>query len=636
MGHYLKPNHSTRTPSSFLVFDTETTPINHGGDGRAWTNVLKLGHAIAWRTRQGKECGHVEKSFTEASGFWGFLQTRLSFSRPLWVFAHNIGFDLRVVGFKKRLTDKEFVFREEEQVLPQRMQRQGKKKPWYGWLCINDPPTIFVTRYKHGGTVIFCDLYNWFRCSLKEIGESVGLSKTEFPGFSANNSDLLAYCINDTRIVENAVKKIVTFVRENDCGVFKWTAGSQAFHAWKHLHKQPAVLHHDKQDVYDLERDSYFGGECRLFRRGKVDGPVYVVDCSSFYPAIMHAMDMPVALRGHTEHGSLQQLELLVPSWHCVARCLLSTAKATFPIRDKTGVHHCTGKFWTVLTGGELAYALSKHLICKVSELAWYSRANLFRAFVDKFWRLRLLYKNKQEVAMERLCKLLLNSLYGKFGQLSPEWVDLKGELCEEPWDRWPEVDSDGQTIAEYRSVGYHVQKREKQVEASYSSPIISAWITSAGRQRMKKLRWLVGEENCLYQDTDSLHLTDRGFARFCKFEPILLDELGSFKLEGVYKEAEYLGQRHYRLDNEWIVAGIPSKSEYLGDGKWDCLEFSRLDTLTLPGDQSGVEARRTIKKTVLPRIGGVITSSNSVIPIDLGRGKKFPEKGNKSLDLSI
>src|ERR1700741_183737 len=103
--HYLKENHSTSSPGELLFFDTETDNTINPDDDKEQVLRLRLGVAMAYRREGGRRTRIAIKRFKTPLQFWEFLETRLNPERPLWVFAHNMLFDLTIVNAWKRFAN---------------------------------------------------------------------------------------------------------------------------------------------------------------------------------------------------------------------------------------------------------------------------------------------------------------------------------------------------------------------------------------------------------------------------------------------------------------------------------------------------------------------------------------------------
>ncbi|GAJ21876.1 unnamed protein product, partial [marine sediment metagenome] len=130
--------------------------------------------------------------------------------------------------------------------------------------------------------------------------------------------------------------------------------------------------------------------------------------------------------------------------------------------------------------------------------------------YVDKFYQLRQRFKSGGRSDYDEICKLLLNSLYGKFGQKAEVWEKI-GEASGEP-DRIETCYLSGRNSPS--SIRYLLGEIFECVgiEESFNSfPAIASHVTAYGRMYLYELMKQAGRENVFYCDTDSLIVNEAG-----------------------------------------------------------------------------------------------------------------------------
>ena len=160
----------------------------------------------------------------------------------------------------------------------------------------------------------------------------------------------------------------------------------------------------------------------------------------------------------------------------------------------------------------------------------------LFKDYINKFYEIK---KSAKDGGSRQVAKLMLNSLYGKFGQ------NLLG-LSKIP-----------------TSEGYRNTRNGSQ--STVYVPIAS-YITSIGRYLIINAAQL-NYENFNYSDTDSLHLS-------CTLDEVVKgdfirigDNLGDYNIEYRFESAKYLKTKVYFLkgyngSNKITIAGIRAESK--------------------------------------------------------------------------
>lgn len=118
----------------------------------------------------------------------------------------------------------------------------------------------------------------------------------------------------------------------------------------------------------------------------------------------------------------------------------------------------------------------------------------------------------------------------------------------------------------------------------------------------MRNYRAIAGHEHVYYQDTDSLHLTRYGFDRIMEADLLADNELGKFRLQQIAQHAFYLGQKQYRLDGQWTVAGVKSSAEWIGQQTFRQEVIAGLPSILASEPPQGVPYSRRIVRL---RLGG-------------------------------
>ena len=639
--HQLRGNESTRTPSNVLVFDTETLPSPHPVIPEAQLHRLRLWCATCWRDRTGRVTGQQWHQGTTAAEFWRLVYRRAAGGKPLYVFAHNLGFDATVSLIWRELELGNLTWQEPANWRGKPKAKRGEQPP-HGLCVLTDPPTIIETWVK--GTrqrVIWLDTMNWWRSSLEALGEEFGLPKVELPEFSAPDADWFKRCKRDVEITAAAVRTVFSLVRDHDCGVFKYTISAQSLAAYQHKYNRPPVVIRPEDDAIALERDAYRGGEVRVGYCGRISptvpplfdasadetrdgrpvrkGPVSVFDVQSFYPSVMRGNLYPYRLKSYCRGLKPADLVELQADYFCVADVVVDSPKDTYPVKHEGRSLNATGRFRTALCGPELARALTCGHVKSVALACWYDQAELFTEYVDYYWELRWSLAAEGKHHQAELVKLLLVSLFGKFGQRAFEWPD---EKAVRPalyyggfWDHCPRTGE----WEYYRSIAGRVQRYVTEGESAESFPLIAAAVTSYGRERMAQLRAACGCHDFVYQDTDSLHCLPVGAARLNRAGQVVAGELGKLRLVGVYEEGEYLGPKDYQLDGQRVVAGVKRQAKAVGHRRFSQDQYQRLGSIVSTPPPDGVAVQRVVIQLADPLLLGRLDAWGRVSPPVLG-----------------
>lgn len=179
------------------------------------------------------------------------------------------------------------------------------------------------------------------------------------------------------------------------------------------------------------------------------------------------------------------------------------------------------------------------------------STTGLFKAYIDKWSKIKIESKKSENGAMYTLAKLMLNALYGKFA-LNPK-VRSKIPFMDDEQDR----------------------VRYKFGEQEYRDPIylpVGTFITSYVRNNTIRSAQLV-YDRFIYADTDSLHLVGTEIP-----DNLDIDEtrLGAWDHELTFVRARYICQKRYletyELSHKQLRKVVNNKDKnsraYLLDGR--------------------------------------------------------------------
>lgn len=623
---HLARNESTRFPSNIVVFDSETNPNDFRGEESRKIHRLMLWCATGFRLVNGKQTRITSASGTTCEEFWEFVRSRIDARRPLYMFAHNLGFDLTVLRFWRELEEQRLTITQPSNWRGKDA-KGGDKKDRNGILVITDPPTIVECwDTKSRARVVLLDTMNYWRCQLADLGHDLGVEKLPMPGDAAELWEWKKYCRNDVLILEAAVMTLDRFVRENDAGVFKYTVGSQAMASFKHRHMKHSISIHREEEPLKLERESYRGGEVRMGYCGIVScrglplyplasypdrdgkpvrrGPIYCYDCQSFYPSVMLHNLFPVELMGTVHRPKEDDLDWLLDNRFCIAECTIKTLDCAYPIKRDGEVIMGVGAFNTVLCGPELRRAVQQKHAIHVGYLCYYRQEPIFASFVREWYKRRLAYRREGKAEMEAMTKTLMNSLFGKFGQRKELWSDYDELVSPFPWGTFLNWDRETNDYDWFRSICWRTQRRNDAGESAESFPAIAAAVTSYGRERMRQLRGIAGNDSFLYQDTDSLHVLLPGALRLAKAGVIRKGQMGMLAFKGKFEEGEYRGIKDYTLDDTHVIAGIKKNATDCGGGVYKQTEFQRLGAILQTSPIDGV----LVSEVYVPRSNSLPT----------------------------
>ncbi len=580
---YLRGNKGTEGPTSLLFFDTESQKPDQlpGNSGY----VLKLRLWVACHVRREGE-NYTRTQYYRghtAAEFWSMVESLLDWKRPLWGFAHNLGYDLTQLLFWDELERFRFT---SGPVDRGPSPKTGKDRaPWRGRLVLEGRPTFLILRNR-GGVCRFVDTGNYWPSKLEAIGEKHGLPKLTMPPWEANDEHWFNYCTRDVDVCRVAVCELIRSWIQEDCGVFRMTAASLAMTHFQHKGtcrtpdgKHVNIVLEDKSPARPIERRAFLGGRIEPFYIGRIAGPVICLDANSLYLSAMSGNLFPRKRARKLNGPTPKRLREYMRIYGAIADILINTRAAdrSYPVRrDGLQLHAC-GRFWTTLCGPELIRALDAGDVEKVAECHLYSLARLFAGWADYWHERKVNAKRSADLGEYEFCKLIGTSLAGKFGQRGEWWVDAKGRRRRNFWGYTHRTGPDGAKAIVYRYVAGHVQKRVTGEEPDKAFPAISAYITAYAREYMRSVFGILPKRSLLYTATDSVVCLKPGYDAMVKAGLVDEEALGLFHLEGTYTEAEICGPNWYRVGDYWTCSGMHGRAVRAPNGEPVCEVWDQL-----------------------------------------------------------
>lgn len=576
----MKRNHSCQLPRSICFVDTETEDCNHNEQDQYSTQRLKLGHCEIGRIEKGKWTRAKELTFVNRSLFWNFVLGQSTNRQTTWIVAHNAVFDCTHLGLWQLLENGIFV------IDSPRSFRHGINdagSPDYGrGICVTESPPVIVglRHVATGKRLIVVDSLNYFRCPLADLGSHFGIEKPELPDRQVISDDLIERCRVDVEILKRGFLSLIEFVSLHDLGVFRYTASSQSLSAFRHRFMKHSIVFHDDAQAKKLERNCYFGGATIIFKPGWHGERMYQVDVNSLYPFVMVNTRFPRKLVRSEVDGGAYITKLPCDPADCAAICLCVNRQQYLPYRTKHCTEYSDGAGLYYLCGEELATAIKLDVVKVILGYTEYICDYIFRDFAEWFLTKRMEYRNGQNKPLEYLCKLLANSLYGKLGQLQPQWENDPAIVAPQAWHKWFENNHDTGEVTPYRSIGWHVQRMTGRAELPNTLVAIPAFVTSAAREYMRLMRQAIGVENIFYQGVDSLVLNQAGYDCLVDMEMMDRSAPGMFKLVCEGESGEFRAKMSYRIGEKTVIAGKPKHFDVDSDFVYSGLKFSGMDRL--------------------------------------------------------
>lgn len=323
-------------------------------------------------------------------------------------------------------------------------------------------------------------------------------------------------------------------------------------------------------------REAYTGGAVDVFinHNGKfynllrgLKDKLYYYDVNSLYPYTMGTLGMPIgkpiAFEGNIEDcwiaentsGAVIEHEY-VYFFYCKITSpeFLNHPILQRRIKTKDGIRTIAGLgSWTGwISSYEYFTALRHGYEIEVIKGYKFKKGNIFKEYVEKLYQIRMTYSKSDP--MNLIAKLLMNSLYGKFGMKSESNgvevynsnVPLEMEALDAHLARMGESVSDilkagDHYVIQTKEVHYRFDDKEDLYHGIDVNVAIAATVTAGARCLMSQVKNCEGM-NIYYTDTDSV-ITNKPLA-----PELVGDKLGQFKLECEITEAVFLAPKVYGI----------------------------------------------------------------------------------------
>ena len=366
----------------------------------------------------------------------------------------------------------------------------------------------------------FIDTFNYAPFPVVKLGKIIGIEKLDTPKFIGqypkNKTEwdyLIKYNIRDSEVS----KKFMDFLFEAllKLGATpKITIASSSMSLFKNKYLKDDYFRATPSELLEMF-NAYYGGRTEVFSRGTIKDYNYY-DFNSLYPDVMRGKYPDP----NSKRINFKNTTKYIKKYEGCAKVKISVPKMKYPPlpvkAHKVIFPYGTIKGWW--TNNELRYALT--LGCEIKKVykSYYflKTCRPFKRYVTDLYNLRLKYKADKS-PMEVVVKLLMNSLYGKFGQ---KFIDRDNVV---PFNHTPEELG---KLEWFERIGDFLRIKQSFSEPpSYTIPIWASYTTSYARI---KLHQSLVKYNPVYCDTDSI---------LTKYEAPTSDALGELKLEmGIYE----------------------------------------------------------------------------------------------------
>lgn len=345
----------------------------------------------------------------------------------------------------------------------------------------------------------------------------------------------------------------------------KMTIGSDALSEYKKLNTKfkkyfPILPFEIDKDI----RKAYKGGFTYLndCYKEKESTKGFVLDVNSLYPSVMVNEELPYGTPLYFT-GQYQEDKFYPLYIQCLTCCFELKENKIPTIQVKNNLSFMPNEYLKsskgdlvtmTLTNVDLKLFFEHYNVTEITyNSGWKFKKSkgLFTQYIEKWTKEKIKAKKENNGAMYRIAKLMLNSLYGKFG-LNPETRS-----------KYPFLDENG--IVRYRY-------SDIEIRDSIYIPV-AAFITSYARNKTIRTSQAIkdyslkhyGKDYYIYSDTDSIHLLDMDKEILASIVDIDEYRLGAWKVESEFVRGKYIRQKCYiELGPDGVlnttIAGLPKR----------------------------------------------------------------------------
>lgn len=572
--HYLRPNHAERTPTDVVVFDTETSWVDTDTAQVHRLRCWVASHDRRHDTRK-KAPGTTWANGDTAEALCDLLETHARSGVSLWVFAHNLSFDLAVVPLPELLAARGWTLTE--------------------FSARSDHPWFRLTRGNHRITIT--DSHSWVPTSLDELSKTSTLSKPPLPTDADDPTRWLHRCTADVALTREAVLTVLDWWETEQLGRFTISGPACGWNAFRHRFYSGQLLVDPDPTLRAFERRALYGGRREAFRVGCSPRSTYAdVDFVAAYPTLAGAINVPVRRVG-VFHGLSDD----DPVWHrddqgVVANVEVITDTPCVPARVNGSVLYPVGHFRSVLTSVEIEHARDLGATVHVGSGMRYQLAPLLHEWSR--WVLSTTGPDGDTLPapVRFLLKHWGRTVIGRFASRSSttqRWGDAPGV----GWRIESGHDLDSGNPISWVDVGTTRYLVTHDTEPDNALPAVTAWVEAACRVHLDRGMTMTGAARVLSCDTDGwlvdLQATGKPWGPEACRKPATFkampkppgwvanppSRVGPLEVrpKAYHRHVDILGPAHLWLDGERHLSGVPRAAQLGDDGRYHAVLWPKL-----------------------------------------------------------
>lgn len=582
--HYLRPNETEWTPPCVAALDTETYQIGGNVDVQAlrcW--------AMAMVERPAGNTDHDTRRDATGSTvdtLASCLELWMRGRETLWVYVHNLGFDLAVTR------------------LPVVMAEQG----WTVTDFAIDGRAPWMRLSKGRKRITLCDSWSWIPRALAAIASEVGITKPPLPGDDDSPETWLARCQADVDILLTCMTQLMDWWQSSHRGRWTVTGAASGWNAYRHTPTPFKVTIDTTPELMAHDRSAIYGGKRYVNRVGKLTPGGYLeVDFARAYTTVAAHLPLPTARTRPFDSLPNDDPRIESERWGIIAEVEIDTRFPRYPRRDAGRVWYPVGRFRTTLASPEIAEARSRGELVSIGHGYTYKLLPHMAPWAR--WCLELIDDTSGSTpgVVRLAARQWGRSVIGKWAQRQFTHITLGaaptiGWGYETAWMAGTHTRASIVDLAGTRYMCY------PDGDGENAFPAILAFVESHVRVRLNRAIAAVGDSAFVQCDTDGFlvganELLSRARqsdtftsakSRNTDVVNIIMDKVSALtdplelRVKATYKRVEVIGPQHLRLDGMRRFSGVPSKGEDLADGSVGAWVWPKLAHQMAHGDARG------------------------------------------------
>lgn len=542
--HNLPHNKRNYTPATVLFLDTETAESEAPG-GANLTLAQWVACTVRRRNYPKRWPGDQWTDGTDMHTLAEQVHSDALHYGSLWVYAHNLNFDLTVTR------------------LPELLVRRGYRLTRWN---LNKTACYFrLNDRRH--TVTIADSWSIMPESLTSIAHRLGRTRVPLKRYDGNDELIYHRCRDDVDVLREAMLGVMDWWDVEDCGNWSVTGPACGWSVFRHKLMPHKVVIDPDPERRKLERSAVYQGRAEAFHIGSHgNGNWFDLDFEMAHATAAQHMLLPYRCMGTADHWSPGDNWQWWEDVGGLGWCTVTTDKPSVPVRIGGHVYYPTGTFRTCLAWPELAPLIKAGQATDIGPIAFYRLRPIMAEWAQ--WVTRLCTDSGLILppAVPAVAKAWTRSVIGKWLSHAPRSWSL-GPAGSELWQAVEGITHGSGASTCVMDIGGERIESVNDQEGQEAFPAVWAFIESFVRTRLGAVIDAAAPATVLACNTDGLvlHMATGNV-------PARLQEAAApFKLT-VKREAERVivhGPNHLRFDDKWSIAGVPEGAQEVAPSKF-------------------------------------------------------------------